>query len=160
MTIYNHVNFFSKIVNNKIICLDLGDKNIGVAISDQGLKFANPLKVIKRKNFRTTVEKLTSIIELENIGGMVIGWPLNIDGTQGPRCDSSRDFAHAFLRNYKIPICFHDERLSSIAADNLLKETNLKRKQKEKKLDAVAASWILQSLLDVYKNKNLEVLNG
>ena len=160
MTIYNHVNFFSKIVNNKIICLDLGDKNIGVAISDQGLKFANPLKVIKRKNFRTTVAKLTSIIELENIGGMVIGWPLNIDGTQGPRCDSTRDFAHALLRNYKIPICFHDERLSSIAADNLLKETNLKRKQKEKKLDAVAASWILQSLLDVYNNKNLEVLNG
>ena len=67
MTIYNHVNFFSKIVNNKIICLDLGNKNIGVAISDQGLKFANPLKVIKRKNFRTTVEKLTSILELENI---------------------------------------------------------------------------------------------
>ena len=160
MTIYNHVNFFSKIVNNKIICLDLGDKNIGVAISDQGLKFANPLKVIKRKNFRTTVEKLTSIIELENIGGVVIGWPLNIDGTQGARCDSTRDFAHAFLRKYKIPICFHDERLSSIAADNLLKETNLKRKQKEKKLDAVAASWILQSLLDVYNNKNLEVLNG
>ena len=140
MTIYNHVNFFSKIVNNKIICLDLGDKNIGVAISDQGLKFANPLKVIKRKN-----------LELQS---------KNIDGTQGPRCDSTRDFAHAFLRNYKIPICFHDERLSSIAADNLLKETNLKRKQKEKKLDAVAASWILQSLLDVYNNKNLKVLNG
>jgi len=117
-------------------------------------------EVIKRKNFRTTVEKLTSIIELENIGGVVIGWPLNIDGTQGPRCDSTRDFAHAFLRKYKIPICFHDERLSSIAADNLLKDTNLKRKQKEKKLDAVAASWILQSLLDVYNNKNLEVLNG
>ena len=105
MTIYNHVNFFSTIVNNKIICLDLGDTNIGVAISDQGLKFANPLKVIKRKNFRTTVEKLTSIIELENIGGIVIGWPLNIDGTQGPRCDSTRDFAHAFFRKYKIPIC-------------------------------------------------------
>ena len=77
MTIYNHVNFFSKIVNNKIICLDLGDKNIGVAISDQGLKFANPLSIIKRNKLKLTSQKLISIIKNEEIGGLVLGWPIN-----------------------------------------------------------------------------------
>lgn len=160
MTIYNHVNFFSKIVNNKIICLDLGDKNIGVAISDQGLKFANPLKVIKRKNFKTTTFKLISTIKDENIAGIVLGWPINMDGSEGPRCDSTRDFAHAFLRIYKIPICFHDERLSTIAANNILRDSDISRQKKLDRQDAIAASWILQSLLDIYNNNNLESLNG
>jgi|TARA_B100001996_G_scaffold170153_1_gene129750 putative Holliday junction resolvase len=160
MTICNHVNFFSKIINNKIICLDLGNKNIGVAISDQGLKFANPLNLIKRKNFKAVTLKIISIIKEENIGGIVLGWPINMDGSQGPRCDATRDFAHAFLRIFDIPICFHDERLSTIAADNILKNAEISKQKKKEKQDAIAASWILQSLLDVYNNDNLESLNG
>ena len=72
MTICNHVNFFSEINYNRIICLDLGNKNIGVGISDQGLKFANPLKVIKRKKFKTTTFKIVSTIKDENIAGIVL----------------------------------------------------------------------------------------
>ena len=160
MPICNHVNFFSKIINHKIICLDLGSKNIGVAISDQGLKFANPLNLIKRKSFKVATYKIISIIKKENIGGIVLGWPINMDGSQGPRCDATRDFAYAFLRVFEIPICFHDERLSTIAADNILKSSDISRQKKNEKKDAIAASWILQSLLDVYNNNNLESLNG
>jgi putative Holliday junction resolvase len=160
MSICNHVNFFSEINHNKIICLDLGNKNIGVGISDQGLKFANPLKVIKRKNFKTTTFKLISTIKDENIAGIVLGWPINMNGSEGPRCDSTRDFAHAFLRIYTIPICFHDERLSTIAANNILRDSDISRQKKLDRQDAIAASWILQSLLDIYNNNNLESLNG
>jgi len=160
MTICNHVNFFSEINYNRIICLDLGNKNIGVGISDQGLKFANPLKVIKRKNFKTTTSKIISTIKDENIAGIVFGWPINMDGSEGPRCDSTRDFAHAFLRIYSIPVCFHDERLSTIAANNILRYSDISRQKKLYRQDAIAASWILQSLLDIYNNNNLEGLDG
>ena len=160
MTICNHVNFFSRIINrNKIVGLDVGDKNIGVAISDQGLKFANPLSIIKRNKLKLTSQKLISIIKNEEIGGLVLGWPINMNGTQGPRCDSTRDFAHAFLKIYDIPICFHDERLSSVAADKALMKANLSSKKRGAKQDAVAASWILQSLLDIYNNNKLESLS-
>ena len=160
MTICNHVNFFSRIINkNKIVGLDVGDKNLGVAISDQGLKFANPLSIIKRNKLKITSQKLISIIENEEIGGLVLGWPINMNGSQGPRCDSTRDFAHAFLRIYDIPICFHDERMSSVVADKVLINANLSRKKRESKQDAVAASWILQSLLDIYNNNKLESLS-
>ena len=86
--------------------MDVGDKNIGVAISDQGLKFANPLSIIKRNKLKLTSQKLISIIKNEEIGGLVLGWPINMNGTQGPRCDSTRDFAHAILKIYDIPMLF------------------------------------------------------
>ena len=156
MSIYNPVKFFSTIEpGSRLLGLDVGDKRIGLAISDQGLKFANPFSILKRNKFKFVVDNLITIIKKEEIGGFIIGWPLNMDGTEGPRCDSTRDFAHAFLRRFEIPICFQDERLSSIAVEKIMIKADMTRKKRESRQDALAASWILQSILDTFNNNNL-----
>ena len=82
----------------------------------------------------------------------MLGWPLNMDGKPGPRCDSVRDFAYAFLRLYDIPVCFHDERLSTKAVEATMLEADLSRGRRAEKRDALAASWILQSAFDLLNN--------
>ena len=99
---------------------------------------------------------VNKIIKSQRIGGFVIGWPLNMDGSEGPRCDSTRDFCYAFLRKFDIPICLHDERLSSIAVEKIMIEANLTRKKRFIRQDSLAASWILQSILDKYNNNKLD----
>ncbi|MGB1614610.1 MAG: Holliday junction resolvase RuvX, partial [Candidatus Puniceispirillaceae bacterium] len=84
------------------------------------------------------------------IGGLVLGWPLNMDGTAGPRCDSIRDFAHAFLRLHEIPISFQDERLSTKAVERGMIAADMTRAKRAIRRDSLAAVWILQSALDTY----------
>ena len=157
MTICNPVKFFSQILPGmRILCIDVGNKRVGLAISDIGLKFANPYLILKRNKFKTLTDNLISIIKSQRIGGFVIGWPLNMDGSEGPRCDSTRDFCYAFLRKFDIPICLHDERLSSIAVEKIMIEANLTRKKRFIRQDSLAASWILQSILDKYNNNKLD----
>ncbi|MEL6463393.1 MAG: Holliday junction resolvase RuvX [Pseudomonadota bacterium] len=131
-----------------LIGLDLGDKTIGVAVSDTFLSVATPLETIRRKKFGLDAAQLQSILADRNVGGVVLGLPRNMDGTEGPRCQSTRAFARNFARLWDGPITFWDERLSTVAAEKALLEADTTRKRRAEVIDHVAASYILQGLLD------------
>ena len=129
--------------------LDLGTKTIGVAISDLGLRFATPRKVIRRnKKFAADAEALLQMLQLERCGGIVIGLPLNMDGSEGPRAQSTRAFVRNLLRVDARPIAFWDERLSTVAAERSLIDADVSRKQRAERIDSAAAAFILQGALD------------
>ncbi|PJE26094.1 Putative Holliday junction resolvase [Pseudooceanicola marinus] len=128
--------------------LDLGDKTIGVAVSDSFLSVATPLETIRRKKFGVDAEALLAIIAKRNIGGLVLGLPRNMDGTEGPRCQSTRAFARNLTRLTDLPISFWDERLSTVAAERALLEADTSRRRRAEVIDHVAASYILQGALD------------
>ena len=122
----------------RLLGLDVGKKTIGLAISDAALVVASPLKILWRKKFKPDAEAMFALADAENVGGLVIGWPVNMDGSEGPRCDATRDFAHALLRMRDLPIAFQAERLSA----------DMTRAKRAERRDALAAAWILQSALD------------
>ena len=132
----------------RLMGVDLGTKNIGLALSDRNRKIASPLQILTRKKFSADAEHIIKLIGAHDIGGMVLGWPLNMDGSEGAKCDATRDFAHAFLRMHTIPIYLQDERLSTRAVEAAMIEADLTRKQRGTRRDALAASWILQNMLD------------
>ena len=130
--------------------LDLGTQTIGVAVSDTFLSVATPLETIKRKKFSLDAAKLSEIIAARRIAGLVLGLPRNMDGTEGPRAQSTRAFARN-LQNVKgldIPLTFWDERLSTVAAERALLEADTTRKRRAEVIDHVAAGYILQGALD------------
>ena len=137
----------------RLLGLDIGKKTIGLALSDRGLKIASPLKILYRTKFTLDATTLLKMIDAESIGGLVIGWPLNMDGSTGPRCDSVRDFAHALLRIRDIPIAFQDERLSTRAVESAMVAADITRAKRAGRRDALAACWILQSAMDTVNNK-------
>lgn len=128
--------------------LDLGTKTIGVALSDAHRTVATPAETIRRKKFTTDAEALVAIIASRNIVGIVLGLPLNMDGSEGPRAQSTRAFARNFSRFYECPITFWDERLSTVAAERALLEADTSRKKRGAVIDHVAAGYILQGALD------------
>lgn len=128
--------------------LDLGTKTIGVAVSDGMQSVATPLETVKRKKFTQDAERLLKIIAERNIGAVVLGLPLNMDGTEGPRAQSTRAFARNLEKLIEIPITFWDERLSTVAAERALLEGDTSRKRRSEVIDHVAASYILQGVLD------------
>ncbi|MFD1343110.1 Holliday junction resolvase RuvX [Litorisediminicola beolgyonensis] len=128
--------------------LDLGDKTIGVAVSDRLRSVATPLETIRRKKFTLDAERLLAILAAREIGGVVLGLPRNMDGTEGPRCQSTRAFARNFSRLWDGPITFWDERLSTVAAERALLEADTSRRRRAEVIDHVAASYILQGALD------------
>jgi putative Holliday junction resolvase len=128
--------------------LDLGTVTLGVAVSDTFQSVATPLETIKRKKFTLDAEKLLAICTARNIGGLVLGLPFNMDGTEGPRCQSTRAFARNLARLTDLPIGFWDERLSTVAAERALLEADTSRKRRAEVIDHVAASYILQGALD------------
>ncbi|MDA7827968.1 Holliday junction resolvase RuvX [Rhodobacteraceae bacterium] len=131
-----------------LIGLDLGTKTIGIAISDTFLSVASPIDTIKRTKFTADAEAVIAYITSRNIGGLVLGLPRNMDGTEGPRCQATRAFARNFDRMWPIPITFWDERLSTVAAEKALLEADTTRKRRSEVIDHVAASYILQGTLD------------
>ncbi|GLT07925.1 Holliday junction resolvase RuvX [Sulfitobacter sp. PR48] len=131
-----------------LIGLDLGEKTIGVAVSDSFLSVATPLETIRRKKFGLDAARLTEIIRDRRIGGLVLGLPRNMDGSEGPRCQSTRAFARNFDRLLPLPITFWDERLSTVAAERALLEADTTRKRRAEVIDHVAAGYILQGALD------------
>ena len=135
--------------------LDLGKKNIGIAISDQNLVIASPFKVLKRKTFTRDANELISIIKDNSVGGLIIGWPLNMNGTEGPMCLRVRNFSTMFLKIYDIPISFQDERLSTVAVEKNMISSNTSRKKRLKIIDSIAATWILQTSLDYLSKNNI-----
>ncbi|MDC1383611.1 Holliday junction resolvase RuvX [Candidatus Puniceispirillum sp.] len=137
----------------RLLGLDIGKKTIGLALSDPGLKIASPLKIVYRKKFIPDAGAIIEIINSESIGGLVLGWPINMDGSAGPRCDSVRDFAHEFLKLRDIPIGFQDERLSTQAVERAMVAADMTRKKRAQRRDALAACWILQSALDTMNDE-------
>ena len=132
----------------RLLGLDVGKKTIGLAISDATLSVASPLKILWRKKFTPDAESMFALADAEKVGGLVIGWPVNMDGSEGPRCDSTRDFAHALLRLRDLPIAFQDERLSTQAVESAMLEADMTRARRAVRRDALAAGWILQAALD------------
>ncbi len=130
--------------------LDLGTQTIGVAVSDTFLSVATPLETIKRKKFSQDAARLSEILRDRRIGGLVLGLPRNMDGSEGPRCQSTRAFARNLTNTAGIhlPITFWDERLSTVAAERALLEADTSRKRRAEVIDHVAAGYILQGALD------------
>ena len=128
--------------------LDLGSKTIGIAISDGLRSVATPLKTIKRTKFSEDVEILFHLIAEREVSGIILGLPKNMDGSEGPRCQSTRAFARNIIRFKDFPIAFWDERLSTVAAEKALLEADINRKRRSEVIDHVAASYILQGALD------------
>lgn len=136
-----------------LIGLDLGEKTIGVAVSDSFLSVATPLETVRRKKFGLDAARLIEIVLDRNIGGLVLGLPRNMDGSEGPRCQSTRAFARNldkldFDKLSSLPITFWDERLSTVAAERALLEADTSRKRRAEVIDHVAAGYILQGVLD------------
>jgi|TARA_Y100000815_G_scaffold263359_1_gene277840 putative Holliday junction resolvase len=128
--------------------LDLGEKTIGVAVSDRLLSVSTPHETIRRKKFGVDAARLLEIAAEREIGGMILGLPRNMDGTEGPRCQSTRAFARNLSRLTEIPIGFWDERLSTVAAERALLEADTSRRRRAEVIDHVAAGYILQGALD------------
>lgn len=147
-------NFREIIPNNKtILCLDLGKKRIGLAISDINQKIASPYDVIKEKKFSEILIILKNLIKKFDIGSIIIGDPINMDGSLGPKSQSSRSFISNISKDIDIPILLWDERLSTIAAEKSLIEADISRKKRSEVIDKIAANIILQSFLD-FLNSN------
>lgn len=131
-----------------LIGLDLGTKTIGVAVSDTGRRIASPLETIRRKKFTEDAAHLLRLMDARAIGGLVLGLPRNMDGTEGPRSQATRAFARNLERLTPVPITFWDERLSTVAAERALLEADTSRRRRAEVIDHVAAGFILQGLLD------------
>jgi putative Holliday junction resolvase len=131
-----------------LVGLDFGEKTIGVAVSDRIGAVATPLETIRRKKFTLDSNRLLEIISGRDINGIILGLPRNMDGSEGPRCQSTRAFARNLSRVTDLPIGFWDERLSTVAAERALLEADTSRKRRAEVIDHVAASYILQGALD------------
>lgn len=133
---------------SSLMGLDFGSKTIGVAISDRLQTVATPRETILRKKFGVDADAIARLIAENEIAGIVLGLPLNMDGSEGPRAQSTRAFARNLAVRITIPIFFWDERLSTVAAERALLEADMSRKKRAVVIDNVAASYILQGVLD------------
>ena len=131
-----------------LIGLDLGEKTIGLAVSDRLLSVASPLSTIRRTKFTADAAELLKVVTARDIGGIILGLPRNMDGSEGPRCQSTRAFARNLSRLTDLPIGYWDERLSTVAAERALLEADTSRKRRSEVIDHVAAGFILQWTLD------------
>ena len=128
--------------------LDLGTATIGVAVSDRSRSVATPLETIRRRKFTLDAARLLEILAHRALGGIVLGLPRNMDGSEGPRAQSTRAFARNLERLTPLPIAFWDERLSTVAAERALIAADTSRKRRAEVIDHVAAGYILQGALD------------
>ena len=135
----------------RLLGLDLGDKTIGLALSDVSRMIASPLETIRRTKFRADAEQLLKIAGREGVGGLVIGLPLNMDGTEGPRVQSTRAFTRNLAPLTDLPMLFWDERLSTAAVTRTLIEADRSRARRAELVDKLAAGYILQGALDRLK---------
>jgi putative Holliday junction resolvase len=134
--------------NRAIAGLDLGDKTIGVALSDLRRQVATPIEVIRREKFTIDAQRLLALLTARGAFGIVLGLPLNMDGSSGPRVQATQAFARNLEKLTALPICYWDERLSTVAAERALLEADTSRKRRKEVIDQVAAGYILQGALD------------
>ena len=137
---------------SRLLGLDLGSKRIGVSICDEKQLIATPLKTINRNTHSELISELKVIIDENNIKGIVIGNPLNMDGSSGRSAQSVRDTSQKIEENINIPICLWDERLSTVGAFNLSSQLDINVSKREKKIDENAAAFILQGAIDSLNN--------
>ncbi len=134
--------------NQAIAGLDLGTKTIGLAMSDLGRRFSSPRPVIKRVKFTQDAQVLLAFAEKEKVTAFIIGLPMNMDGSAGPRVQATRAFVRSMSEKTALPFVFWDERLSTVAAERALLEMDVSRAKRAERIDSAAASFILQGALD------------
>ncbi|WP_375642051.1 Holliday junction resolvase RuvX [Bartonella sp. CM100XJJH] len=153
MTVINIDEVITHLLPRQTIAgLDLGTKTIGIAISDMGLTVSNPRPVLQRKKFTEDAYALIKIFDRENVGVIIIGLPLNMNGSSGSRVQATRAFVSNMKAYTKIPFVFWDERLSTIAAERSLLEMNVSRAKRASRIDSAAAAFILQGALNRIQN--------
>ncbi|MBS0282471.1 MAG: Holliday junction resolvase RuvX [Proteobacteria bacterium] len=132
----------------RLLGLDLGEKTIGLALSDRLLMVATPMETLKRGKFAADAARLDIIISEHGIGGLVVGLPLNMDGSDGPSAQSARAFGRNWVNRSALPLIFWDERLSTMAVTRTLLDADASRKRRGEVVDKMAAAYILQGALD------------
>lgn len=132
----------------RLLGLDIGTKTIGLALSDETRAFANPLDTIRRTKFTPDATEILNHCAERNVGALILGLPLNMNGTEGPRAQSTRAFARNLAALTDLPIVFWDERLSTAAVTRTLIEADTSRKKRAQVIDKLAATYILQGALD------------
>ena len=137
---------------SRLIGLDLGSKRIGVSICDEKQLIATPFKTINRTTAKELINELNIIIKENNIKGIVIGNPLNMDGTSSSSTQSAKDISQNIKKSINLPICLWDERLSTVGAFNLSSQLDVNVSKREKKIDENAAAFILQGAIDFLNN--------
>ena len=145
--------FKNKVTNkSRLLGLDLGSKRIGVAICDDAQSIATPFRTITKENSTKFIDELKLIVKENNIQGIIVGNPVNMDGSLGPSSQSIRDVCKNIQKNINIPICLWDERLSTVGAFNLTRQLDINVSKKVKNIDKNAAAFILQGAIDYLKN--------
>jgi putative Holliday junction resolvase len=139
----------------RLLGLDLGEKTIGLALSDTLLTVATPFKTLKRGRFKADAAILLDLVAEHGIGGLIVGLPLNMDGSEGPSVQSARAFARNFAALSDCPLALVDERLSTAAVTRTLLEADTSRHRRAEIVDKMAAAYILQGALDQLRNKGL-----
>lgn len=138
----------------RLMGLDVGDKTVGVALSDTLLMTASPIDVIRRTKFTADAEKLIVLIHAREASGIVVGLPVNMDGSEGPRCQSVRQFVTNLLGKIDLPVAFWDERLSTAAVERMLvDEMDVSRARRREVVDKAAAAYILQGALEALRTR-------
>ncbi len=133
----------------RLLGLDVGAKTIGLAISDAGLVVASPLQTIQRRKFSADVRALSRVVAERRVGGLVVGLPVNMDGSEGRRCQSVRQFVADLLQHLDLPVAFWDERLSTAAVQRILvDEADMSRRRRARVVDKMAAAYIPQGAPD------------
>ena len=140
-------------LKNSILGIDLGKKRTGIAVSDINQKIASPLKVIENMKFNEILNILEKIVNERNICAIIVGDPINMDGSIGPKSQSSRSFIKNLSEELDIPILLWDERLTTVSAERSLLEADISRKKRQQLIDKIAASIILQNFLDYLNTK-------
>ncbi len=136
---------------DRLLGLDIGSKTIGLAIADGTLTVATPLETIKRTKFTKDADALLKVVDDRQVGALVLGLPLNMDGSEGPSCQSVRQFAANLIAKREIEIAFWDERMSTMAVTRTLLDADASRKRRGEVVDKMAAAYILQGALDAIR---------
>ena len=136
----------------RLLGLDLGEKTIGLALSDTSLSIATPMQTLKRGKFGADAAQLDMIISAQGVGGLVVGLPLNMDGTDGPSAQSARAFGRNWVNHSPLPVVFQDERLSTSAVTRTLLDADASRRRRDQVVDKMAAAYLLQGALDRLRN--------
>jgi putative holliday junction resolvase len=139
----------------RLLGFDVGEKTIGLALSDPTLAIASPLETLRRTKFAADAQKLQVIVAKHGVGAFVLGLPINMDGSEGPRAQSVRAFAHNLLAKLDLPLAFWDERLSTAAVTRGMIEADLSRARRAELVDRAAAAYILQGFLDHLRHQRI-----
>lgn len=154
MTLFNDMSEFKAALpkTGRLLGFDLGTKTIGLALSDLGRQIATPLETLKKGKFSKDLIAIEGLVKTHDIQGLVMGLPMNMDGTQGPRAQATRAFARNLDTHFKLPLIYWDERLSTAAVTRTLIDADRSRARREELVDKMAASYILQGALDRLAN--------